>query len=135
MAAPSLLSSCSRVPLFTFPVRSSFWTLNRFACGNFPGVIFAALLAPSLTSLSSVYPRRRFSLHPSFVLPVSLVAYFRSSVFRPASRQTSAESSLASPVFSPTEPAFFRPTTPPCQLIFILRLKNAALSPRRVELY
>lgn len=40
--------------------RSSFWTLSRFACGNFPGVIFAALLAPSLTSLSSVYPPSSF---------------------------------------------------------------------------
>lgn len=43
-------------------VRSSFWTLNRFACGNFPGLIFAALLAPSLTSLTSVYPPPQSSL-------------------------------------------------------------------------
>ena len=50
-------------------VRSSFWTLNRFACGNFPGVIFAALLAPSLTSLSSVYPDLRPSSSLTFDLP------------------------------------------------------------------
>lgn len=55
---PSLSFSLS--PLF-----SSFWTLSRCACGNFPGVIFAALLARSLTSLSSVYPRRHFSRSPS----------------------------------------------------------------------
>lgn len=47
------------------PLFSSFWTLSRCACGNFPGVIFAALLARSLTSLNSVYPRRHFSRSPS----------------------------------------------------------------------
>lgn len=65
--ASSLASSCSRaLPLSSVTgvrPRSSFWTLNRFACGNFPGVIFAALLAPSLTSLTSVYPP------PSPILP------------------------------------------------------------------
>lgn len=48
----------SRVSLSLLPLPStlsSFWTLSRCACGNFPGVIFAALLARSLTSLSSVF--------------------------------------------------------------------------------
>lgn len=56
----------SRPPYFLSPRFSSFWTLSRCACGNFPGVIFAALLARSLTSLSSVFtPVVIFlSLHP-----------------------------------------------------------------------
>lgn len=71
---PSLFLSLSFSPyvspLYSFslslpPPFSSFWTLSRCACGNFPGVIFAALLARSLTSLSSVYPRRHFSRSPS----------------------------------------------------------------------
>lgn len=45
----------SRPPYFLSPQLSSFWTLSRCACGNFLGVIFAALLARSLTSLSSVF--------------------------------------------------------------------------------
>lgn len=53
--SPHLPLPVSRPPYFLSPRLSSFWTLSRCACGNFPGVIFAALLARSLTSLSSVF--------------------------------------------------------------------------------
>lgn len=94
---PSLIRFLS---LFLFPLLSSFWTLSRCACGNFPGVIFAALLARSLTSLSSVYPRRHFSrppLPPSPCpllprYPVHIPVRFRASRFHGRPRRRSATS-------------------------------------------
>lgn len=84
---PSLPLSPLFTSSFSFsPVLSSFWTLSRCACGNFPGVIFAALLARSLTSLSSVYPHRHFSR--GSLRPAPLPRRVSSSPF-PASRSYS----------------------------------------------
>lgn len=81
-------------PLSPSLVRSSFWTLSRFACGNSARVIFAALLAPSLTSLSSVYPRPYFSPFHRASSPTRLL----SSLFLLDLSSDVAESSLT---FSP----------------------------------
>lgn len=80
----SLPLSLPLPPLFSLfyllPLIPSFWTLSRCACGNFPGVIFAAFLARSLTSLTSVYLRRHFSQprSSSFSLSSPCLLFFSS---------------------------------------------------------
>lgn len=65
--SPLLPLSSVRLSLCLLPfvssLSSSFWTLSRCTCGNFPGSVLPGLLARSLTSLSSVYFHRHFSWH------------------------------------------------------------------------
>lgn len=77
----------SRPPYFLSPRLSSFWTLSRCACGNFPGVIFAALLARSLTSLSSVF--------------TPVVIFLNLLVLLPCRRLSSPIKSGSLPIFPP----------------------------------